>query len=99
MEFCPVKLLRSENSDSIIDNFKSNIEASPRHIQHVAIRLFHPYRSYSIINGKKKLNEYRELESHCLKCEGYKVMDLNPDEFLAMSVKGKAVSYLSELMK
>ena len=99
-KFCPVKVLRYENSDSIIDHFKSNIEASPRHIQHVAIRIFHPdSRSYSIINGKKKLNEYRELDSHCLKCQGYKVIDLNPDEFLPMSLKGKAVRYLSEIIK
>ena len=93
-------MLRSEDSDSTIDKFfKSNIEESPGHIQHVAVRIFHPYKDYSIINGKKKLNEYRELESHCLRCEGYKVIDLDPDEFLAMSVKGKAVNYLSELMK
>ena len=93
-------MLRYENSDSIIDHFKSNIEASPRHIQHVAVRIFHPdSRSYSIINGKKKLNEYRELDSHCLKCQGYKVIHLNPDEFLPMSLKGKAVRYLSELIQ
>ena len=66
----------------------------------MAVRIFHPdSRSYSIINGKKKLNEYRELDSHCLKCQGYKVIDLIPDEFLAVSLKGKAVRYLSEIIK
>ena len=101
-KFCPVpvKVLSSEDSDSTsIDKYnKSSIRSSPRHIQHVAIKLHNPRQHYFIINGETKLNHYRELESHSLKCEGYKVIDLDSEKFKNMSQRGKAVSYLSELI-
>ena len=94
--------MSSEDSDSTIDEYyKSTIKASPRNIQHVAVKLHHPKKNYFRINGEKKLNPYPEMESHGLKCEGYKVIDLDLDEFdYYMNNMGwqTAVSYLSELI-
>ena len=41
-----------------------------------------PQKQFNIINGKFF---FRELESHNLKCEGYKVIDVDLHEFLRKS--------------
>ena len=39
----------------------------------------HYYGDYNAYTGK--LRDYSDLESHCLECEGYKVIDISPYEW------------------
>ena len=92
--FIPIVDTRKEKTQ---DLRKSKINESHKNIQHVAIRLHRP-KDYSIVKGKRRLNEYEDMNSDMLKCEGFKVVDVNPWEFRQMRLRRKEVEYLARLI-
>ena len=67
------------DNDEIKQSYKkSKIKESPEHIEHIAVRT-HFYDKYNAYTGK--LRDYSDLDSHCLECEGYKVIDISPYEW------------------
>ena len=92
--FIPIVETRKEKTQ---DLRKSKISESHKNIQHVAIRLHRP-KDYSIVKGKRRLNEYEDMNSDMLKCEGFKVVDVDPWEFRQMRLRRKEVEYLARLI-
>ena len=72
--FCPLVNHKEERFDSVN---KSKIKESSDHIQHIAVR--QNYRSD--YNSKTKKLFDSDIQGHCLKCEGYKVIDISPFEW------------------
>ena len=92
--FYPIVETRKEKTQ---DLRKSKINESSENIQHVAIRLHCP-KDYAFFKGKKRLNEYEDMNSDMLKCEGFKVVDVDPWEFKQMRLRRKEVAFLARLI-
>ena len=86
-----------DDHDDIKQSYKkSKIKESPEHVEHIAVRT-HYYDDYSSHTGK--LRDYSDLESHCLECEGYKVIDISPYEWNVTREDHFRKKYLQTLFK